>query len=81
MTRIVVGADGTVKHAALVRPSKYPDYDRAVVAALAHCRYSPALMQRPAGRHDPALAADPHARHGAALKRSLSPARDPHGRC
>jgi TonB family protein len=45
MTRIVVGADGTVRQAALVRPSKYPDYDRAVVAALAHCRYSPALHQ------------------------------------
>jgi TonB family protein len=45
LTNIAVGADGTVKHAAMARPSKYPDYDRALVAALAQCRYVPALMR------------------------------------
>jgi TonB family protein len=39
----VVTADGKVAAPTVARPSPFPDYDRSVLAALAACRYAPAL--------------------------------------
>jgi TonB family protein len=41
--QVIVGADGKVKRVVAGKPSAYPDYDRAVLAALAQCSYIPAL--------------------------------------
>lgn len=39
----VVTADGKVTAPTVAKPSAFPDYDRNVLAALAQCRYAPAL--------------------------------------
>ncbi|MDN4053349.1 DUF945 family protein [Massilia sp. YIM B02763] len=39
----VVRADGKVAAPTVAKPSAFPDYDRSVLAALAKCRYAPAL--------------------------------------
>lgn len=41
----VVSADGKVATPTVARPSAFPDYDRSVLAALAQCRYAPALRR------------------------------------
>jgi TonB family protein len=38
-----IGVDGRVKDASVGQPSGFPDYDRAMLAALARCTYIPAL--------------------------------------
>lgn len=43
VAQVIVGADGKVKRVAPAKASAYPEYDRAVLAALAQCRYIPAL--------------------------------------
>lgn len=39
----LIGTDGHVRQPAVRRPSGFPDYDRAVLAALAQCTWIPAL--------------------------------------
>ena len=42
--RFVVKADGKVADLALVKPSQIPAYDQALLAAMEHCAYMPALV-------------------------------------
>lgn len=42
--RFVVKADGKVADLALVKPSQVPAYDQALLAAMEHCAYMPALV-------------------------------------
>lgn len=45
MFGFVVSADGKVAAPTVARASRFPDYDRAALAALAQCRYVPALRR------------------------------------
>ena len=42
--RFVVKADGKVAYPAIVNPSQIPAYDQALLAAMEHCAYMPALV-------------------------------------